>query len=62
VTGYLLERRARPSSEVLTPPPARKQFAARVVEYRFGGRAALEEFTELRWITVGGPEGRHYPI
>jgi vanillin dehydrogenase len=29
---------------------------------RFGGRAALEEFTELRWITVGGPEGRHYPI
>ncbi|HEX5619206.1 MAG TPA: aldehyde dehydrogenase family protein, partial [Solirubrobacteraceae bacterium] len=29
---------------------------------RFGGRAALDEFTELRWITVGGPEGRHYPI
>jgi benzaldehyde dehydrogenase (NAD) len=29
---------------------------------RFGGRAALEEFTELRWITVGGPDGRHYPI
>ena len=29
---------------------------------RFGGRAALEEFTELRWITVGGPEGRHYPM
>jgi acyl-CoA reductase-like NAD-dependent aldehyde dehydrogenase len=29
---------------------------------RFGGRAALEEFTELRWITVGGPQGRHYPI
>ena len=28
---------------------------------RFGGRAALEEFTELRWITV--QEGaRHYPI
>jgi hypothetical protein len=25
---------------------------------RFAGRAALEEFTELRWITVGGPEGR----
>jgi hypothetical protein len=23
---------------------------------------ALDEFTELRWITVGGPEGRHYPI
>jgi vanillin dehydrogenase len=29
---------------------------------RFGGRAALDEFTELRWITVGGPQGRHYPI
>ena len=29
---------------------------------RFGGRAALDEFTELRWITVGGSEGRHYPI
>ncbi|HET8755423.1 MAG TPA: aldehyde dehydrogenase family protein, partial [Solirubrobacteraceae bacterium] len=29
---------------------------------RFGGRAALDEFTELRWITVGGPEGRHYPM
>jgi vanillin dehydrogenase len=29
---------------------------------RFGGRAALDEFTELRWITVGGAEGRHYPI
>lgn len=28
---------------------------------RFGGRAALEEFTELRWITV--QEGsRHYPL
>jgi vanillin dehydrogenase len=28
---------------------------------RFGGRAALEEFTELRWLTV--QEGaRHYPI
>jgi acyl-CoA reductase-like NAD-dependent aldehyde dehydrogenase len=28
---------------------------------RFGGRAALEEFTELRWISVQqGP--RHYPI
>ena len=22
---------------------------------RFGGRAALDEFTELRWITVGRP-------
>ena len=28
---------------------------------RFGGRAALEEFTELRWITVQDTE-RHYPI
>jgi benzaldehyde dehydrogenase (NAD) len=28
---------------------------------RFGGRAALEEFTELRWVTI--QEGhRHYPI
>jgi benzaldehyde dehydrogenase (NAD) len=28
---------------------------------RFGGKAALEEFTELRWMTVqSGP--RHYPI
>ena len=28
---------------------------------RFGGRAALEEFTELRWITVQG-QPREYPI
>jgi benzaldehyde dehydrogenase (NAD) len=28
---------------------------------RFGGRAALEEFTELRWITVQGSP-RQYPI
>jgi vanillin dehydrogenase len=28
---------------------------------RFGGRAALEEFTELRWITVQD-EARQYPI
>jgi benzaldehyde dehydrogenase (NAD) len=28
---------------------------------RFGGRAALEEFTELRWITVQSLP-RHYPI
>jgi benzaldehyde dehydrogenase (NAD) len=27
----------------------------------FGGRAALEEFTELRWITVQD-EPRQYPI
>ena len=28
---------------------------------RFGGKAGIEEFTELRWITVQlGP--RHYPI
>ena len=28
---------------------------------RFGGRAAAEEFTELRWITVQA-EPREYPI
>lgn len=28
---------------------------------RFGGRAALEEFTELRWITVQ-ETARQYPI
>jgi benzaldehyde dehydrogenase (NAD) len=28
---------------------------------RFGGRAALEEYTELRWITVQSLR-RHYPI
>ncbi|MFD0692417.1 aldehyde dehydrogenase [Actinomadura fibrosa] len=28
---------------------------------RFGSRAALEEFTELRWITIQSG-GRHYPI
>ena len=28
---------------------------------RFGGHAALEEFTELRWITIQETE-RHYPI
>ncbi len=28
---------------------------------RFGGRAALEEFTELRWMTLQSGE-RHYPI
>jgi vanillin dehydrogenase len=28
---------------------------------RFGGRAALEEFTELRWITIQ-EGGRHYPL
>ncbi|GAA4718689.1 aldehyde dehydrogenase family protein [Phytohabitans rumicis] len=28
---------------------------------RFGSRAALEEFTELRWITIQSGE-RHYPI
>ena len=28
---------------------------------RFGGTAALHEFTELRWITVQDGE-RHYPI
>ena len=28
---------------------------------RFGGNAALEEFTELRWITVQ-QGSRHYPL
>jgi acyl-CoA reductase-like NAD-dependent aldehyde dehydrogenase len=28
---------------------------------RFGGQAAVEEFTELRWITVQD-EPREYPI
>ena len=28
---------------------------------RFGRRAALEEFTELRWITIQD-QPRHYPI
>jgi hypothetical protein len=28
---------------------------------RFAGPAALEEIRELRWFTVGGPEGRHDP-
>jgi acyl-CoA reductase-like NAD-dependent aldehyde dehydrogenase len=28
---------------------------------RFGGKAAIHEFTELRWITVSSPPG-HYPI
>ena len=28
---------------------------------RFGGGAAIEEFTELRWITVSTGKGR-YPI
>jgi acyl-CoA reductase-like NAD-dependent aldehyde dehydrogenase len=28
---------------------------------RFGGNAAIHEFTELRWITVSSQPG-HYPI
>jgi acyl-CoA reductase-like NAD-dependent aldehyde dehydrogenase len=28
---------------------------------RFGGKAAVAEFTELRWITIAGGPG-HYPI
>jgi benzaldehyde dehydrogenase (NAD) len=28
---------------------------------RFGGSAALQEFTELRWMTVQ-QSARHYPI
>ncbi|CUW43014.1 succinate-semialdehyde dehydrogenase [Brucella vulpis] len=27
---------------------------------RFGGKAAIDEFTELRWITIEGPQ--HYPF
>ena len=29
---------------------------------RFGGKAAIDEFTDLRWITVQTTTGRHYPI
>jgi acyl-CoA reductase-like NAD-dependent aldehyde dehydrogenase len=28
---------------------------------RFGGKAAIDEFTELRWITMASGK-RHYPI
>ena len=28
---------------------------------RFGGSAAIDEFTELRWITIEDPN-QHYPI
>ena len=28
---------------------------------RFGGKAGIDEFTELRWITVEDP-GQHYPF
>ena len=28
---------------------------------RFGGKAAINEFTELRWITIEDP-GQHYPF
>jgi acyl-CoA reductase-like NAD-dependent aldehyde dehydrogenase len=28
---------------------------------RFGGKAAIAEFTELRWITIEDP-GQHYPF
>jgi len=28
---------------------------------RFGGRAGINEFTELRWLTIQ-TEPRHYPI
>jgi acyl-CoA reductase-like NAD-dependent aldehyde dehydrogenase len=27
---------------------------------RFGGRAVINEFTDLRWITIEGPQ--HYPV
>jgi len=28
---------------------------------RFGGRAVIDEFTELRWLTIESP-GQHYPF
>jgi acyl-CoA reductase-like NAD-dependent aldehyde dehydrogenase len=28
---------------------------------RFGGKAAINEFTELRWITIEDPK-QHYPF
>ena len=28
---------------------------------RFGGKAAIDEFTDLRWITIEDP-GQHYPF
>jgi acyl-CoA reductase-like NAD-dependent aldehyde dehydrogenase len=28
---------------------------------RFGGKAAIDAFTELRWITIEDP-GQHYPF
>lgn len=27
---------------------------------RFGGKAVINEFTDLRWITIEGPQ--HYPF
>jgi acyl-CoA reductase-like NAD-dependent aldehyde dehydrogenase len=27
---------------------------------RFGGRSVINEFTDLRWITIEGPQ--HYPF
>ena len=29
---------------------------------RFGGQAAIDEFTELRWITVRGGSGHPFPF
>ena len=28
---------------------------------RFGGKAAIAEFTDLRWVTIEDP-GQHYPF
>jgi acyl-CoA reductase-like NAD-dependent aldehyde dehydrogenase len=29
---------------------------------RFGGQAAIDEFTELRWITIQGGAGHPFPF
>jgi benzaldehyde dehydrogenase (NAD) len=29
---------------------------------RFGGGEAMHEFTEMRWVTVQGQGGRHFPF
>lgn len=29
---------------------------------RSGGRAGLQEFTELQWVTIEGPQPPRYPI
>jgi acyl-CoA reductase-like NAD-dependent aldehyde dehydrogenase len=52
------ERKAEIAATVHDEPPM--PFGGVKASGRFGGTAALHEFTELRWITV--QEGsRHYP-